>query len=92
MSTVITKDQARRNLSTNLQYLLRARKLRQADVVKAIRAEGEETQNVRQRVYRYVHGMSDVVGDDLANIAEFFSVSTDYLLSARRQKNSRQAG
>ena len=92
MSTVITKSQARKNLSANLQKLLRERKLKQAAIVRAIRSPDEEMQTVRQRVYRYVHGLSDVVGDDLANIAEFFGVSADLLLSSRSQKNSRRAG
>ncbi len=92
MSTVVTKDQTRKNLSVNLQKLLRERNLKQAAIVRAIKMDGEETQNVRQRVYRYVHGLSDIVGDDLANIAEFFGVSADLLLSGRSQKNSRRAG
>lgn len=88
---MITKEQARKNVSANLQRLLRQRKLRQSDIAKAIAIQEEELQNVRQRVYRYVHGLTDIVGDDLSNIAEFFGVSTDLILSGR-QKNSRQAG
>ncbi len=89
---MITKEQARKNLSLNIQRLLREKNAKQADIAKAIRADGEELQNVRQRVYRYVRGMSDIVGDDLANIAEFFGVSTDLLLSGSSRKNSRRAG
>jgi len=89
---VITKSQARKNLSANLNRLIRLRKVKQADIAKAIKVNGEEMQTVRQRVYRYVHGLSDVVGDDLANMAEFFGVTADFLLSGRSQKNSRRAG
>ena len=92
MSTVVTKEQARKHLAANLRKAMDEKGVQQADVARAIRAESEELQTARQRVYRYVNALSDVVGDDLANMAEYLGVSIDWLMNGSGRKKSRRAG
>jgi transcriptional regulator with XRE-family HTH domain len=92
MPSVLTKEQARKHVAANLQKAMTAKDLQQADLARAIKSPNEELQTARQRVYRYVNALADVVGDDLANMAEFLGVSTDWLLNNRSGKNSRRAG
>ena len=89
---MITKEQARQNLSDNLKWVIANKEVKQADLAVAIRVNGENMQTVRQRVYRYVHGQSDVVGDDLVNMAEYLEVSADWLLAPHRRKKNRKVG
>lgn len=89
---MLTKDQARKHVAESLQKAMATKGVKQADLARAIQSPDEELQTARQRVYRYINALADVVGDDLANMAEFLGVSTDWLLNNRHRKNSRRAG
>lgn len=89
---MLSKEQARKHVAESLRKAMATKGVQQADIARAIKSEGEEMQTARQRVYRYVNALADVVGDDLANMAEFLGVSADYLLNNRPKKNSRRAG
>lgn len=89
---MLTKEQARKHVAANLQKAMEAKGVKQADLARAIQAKDEELQTARQRAYRYVKALADVVGDDLANMAEYLGVSTDWILNNRPGKNSRRAG
>lgn len=92
MSTVVTKEQARKIIAVNLQQVMAERDIVQADIARAIQSRDEKLQTARQRISRYVNATADIVGDDLANICEFLDVSADWLLTNTRRKKSRHAG
>lgn len=92
MSTVVTKKEARKIVAANLQSAAEQKGVQQADIARAIQRSDEELQTARQRVYRYFNALADIVGDDLANIAEFLDVSVARILDSKPKKNSRRAG
>lgn len=89
---MVTKEEARKHVAANLQAASEKKGVQQADIARAIQRPDEELQTARQRVYRYFNALADIVGDDLANIAEFLGVSVDAILNSRGKKNSRRAG
>ncbi len=89
---MLSKEQARKHVSESLQKAMAAKGVKQADLARAIKTPTEELQTARQRVYRYINALSDVVAEDLANMAEYLGVSADWLLNNRPRKNSRRAG
>lgn len=89
---MLSKQQARKHVSESLQKAMAAKGVKQADLARAIQTPQEELQTARQRVYRYINALADVVAEDLANMAEYLGVSTDWILNNSHKKNSRRAG
>lgn len=87
---MLTKLQARNNIANNIVRLIQQQGIRQVDVARGIMLEGEDISAAKQRVHRYIKQLTDIPGEDLANLAEFFKVSTDYLLKNRPERNSKK--
>lgn len=86
------KQQTKKNVSRALRQLMAEQNKSQADILHAIRGD-EPVTAVRQRIYRYVHALTDtILGDDVANMAEFFDTTADFILNGGRPKKSRRAG
>jgi transcriptional regulator with XRE-family HTH domain len=79
MSTVITDEQAIKNLSQNLRRMLADREMSQAELAR-------ETGDSEMNVSRYVRGAVMPGAGALARLAEALHVPTDHLLSDRVSK------
>lgn len=83
MSTVITDEDARANISANIKAILRQRDLSQYWLA---RVSGEN----QMTVSRIARGIVMPGAAVLHRIAEALGVSSDFLISHRQQKKSRR--
>lgn len=90
MSKVVTREEARKIVAANLNDVADQKGVQQADIARAIRRSDEELQTARQRVHRYFNAHADIIGDDLANIAEFLGVSVARILDCKTKKKLRK--
>lgn len=78
---MLTPDEARANISANLELLIDGVAVTQSNVARAIKEPAEEIQNARMRVHRYYKGHTLPDAAALARLAEALGVTTDSLLA-----------
>lgn len=89
---MVTDEQLRKNIASNLTQLLGERDLTQSDLARIIREKGEDLQAARMRAHRYVHGLVTPEPYRLANMCEKLGISQDWVTAPRNGKKSRNAG
>jgi transcriptional regulator with XRE-family HTH domain len=82
MSIVLTDEQAKRNVAANLTRLL-------GEAGVSRRKVAEETGESHTAIADYAKGAKMPGAGPLARLAEFFSVSTDFLLSSPKTSGKR---
>jgi transcriptional regulator with XRE-family HTH domain len=84
MSTVLTNDEAKEYLAAHLQRLLEEKGVSQAALARAIDV-------TPMTISHYLAATVMAGSGPLARMAEFFGVSTDYLVSKPRYKKSQKS-